>query len=73
MSGVDHVRDPLAPNEVGEAFGSAKTADPNRQRMAERNLRPARVGIDRIDPLAHERVGEPVGIARSAQNEGAHV
>jgi len=40
--------------------------------MAERNLRPSRIGIDRVDFFARERVGKTVGVACSAQDEGAH-
>jgi len=70
---VDHMRDALVPDEVSKTRDTAEAADPRRQRMAERDLCPSGVGIDRIDLLADETVREPVGVSGSAQDEGAHV
>jgi len=71
MRCIDHMRDPRLADEIGKPVRSAETADPRRQRMAERNLRASRIGIDRIDVRARERRRELVRVACSAQNEGA--
>ena len=72
MRRVDHMRDLLCLEKVGQSVSAAKAADPGRQLMWERNLCPSRIGIDRIDPTSRASVRELVGVARSAQNEGAH-
>ena len=69
---IDHMRDALAPNEVREPIGSAKAADPRRQVMRQRNFGPPGVGIDGINAGARQRIRKLVGVACSAQNEGAH-
>ena len=58
MRRVDHMRDALLPDVVGKSRRAAKAADPGRQRVAERNLRAAGIGIDRVDARARERRGE---------------
>jgi hypothetical protein len=73
MRCVDDMRDALLPDEIRESFRAAKAADPCRQFVAERNLRASGIGIDRVDLFPHKRFRELVGIACSAQNEGAHV
>ena len=70
---IDHMGDALLADVVGKSHRATKASDPRRQRMAEGNLRASRIGIDRADLLAHEHVREPVGVACSAQDEGAHV
>jgi hypothetical protein len=71
MRGVDHMRDALTLDVVGKSVGTAKAADSHRQRVSQRNLGATRVGIDRVDARAKKRVREAIGVARSAQNEGA--
>ena len=73
MRRIDHMRDALVADVVRKPRRAAKAANPDRQRVAERNLRAPRIGIDRVDPLAHEHGCEVVGIACPAQDEGAHV
>jgi len=73
MRRVDHMCDALLADEVGKTLHAAEAADPRRQRMVQRNLRAAGVGIDRVNFLADKSVRELVGIACSAQDEGAHV
>jgi len=70
---IGHMRDALSLDEVRQSLNVAKAADPRRQRMGKWNLRASGVGIDRVDAFAQERVREPVGVSRSAQDEGAHV
>lgn len=72
MRRIDHMRDVFLADEIRKSHHTAKAADPRRQRMAERNLRASRVGINSVDLLADKPVRKLVGIARSAQNEGAH-
>ena len=73
MRRIDHVRDALLANEIRKSRRAAKAADPRRQLMTERDLRAPRIGIDRVDLLGHASFSELVGVACSAQNEGAHV
>ena len=73
MRRVDDMGDALLADEISQSRCTAKAADPCRERMRKRDLRPSGIGIDCVDPRAYEGVGEPVGIARSAQDEGAHV
>lgn len=73
MRRIDHVRDALLANEIRKSRHAAKTADPRRQLVTERDLRAPRIGIDRVDLLGHASFSELVGVACSAQNEGAHV
>lgn len=72
MRRIDHVRDVLLANEISKSCHAAKAADPRRQLVAERDLRAPRIGIDRINPLANASFRKLVGVACSAQNEGAH-
>jgi len=67
------MRDALVAEVVRKPRRAAKAANPGRQRVAQRNLRAPCIGIDRVDPLAHEHGCEVVGIACPAQDEGAHV
>jgi len=71
MRRIDDMRDLSFADEVGETLGAAKAANARRQRMRKRNLRPSRIGIDRVDSFARERCGKCVGVACSAQDEGA--
>src|SRR5262249_25055512 len=48
MRCIDHMCDPRLADEVGKAARAAESTDPRRQRMAERNLRASRIGIDRV-------------------------
>ena len=70
---IGHMRDALSLDEVRQSLNVAKAADPRRQRMGKWNLRASGVGIDRVDAFAHEHIRKPVGVSRSAQDEGAHV
>ena len=72
MRRVDYVRDAFLADEVRKSRHAAKAADPRRQLMAEWNLRAARIGINRIDLLADACRRKLIGVACSAQNEGAH-
>lgn len=73
MRRIDHVRDGLLANEIRKSRHATKAADPRRQLVAERDLRAARIGIDRVDVFADTSFRKLVGVACSAQNEGAHV
>lgn len=73
MRRIDHVRDALLANEFRKSRHTAKAADPRRQRMAERDLRAARIGINSVDLLGDASFRKLVGVACSAQNEGTHV
>ena len=72
MGRIDHVCDPLLPEECREAVDAAKAADPRRQRVRQGNPGPASIGVDGIDIRARKSVREPVGIACSAQYERAY-
>ena len=71
MGGVDHMRDRFAADEVRKARRAAEAADAGWQRVRQRNFGAAGIGIDRADSCARASVGEPVGVACSAQNECA--
>ena len=72
MSRVDHMRDLCVSDEVSESSRPAEAADAGRYVMAEWDLRAACIGVDRVNLRAHNLIRELVGVARSAQNEGAH-
>ena len=72
MRRVDHMCDALLADEVGKTLHAAEAADPRRQRMRQRNSGPPGIRINRLDLRPRESVGKLVGLARSAQNEGAH-
>jgi hypothetical protein len=72
MRGVDHMRDLLAADEITKPIDTAKTADPHWQRVSERNLRAPGIAIDRVDFSVRERICKPIGLTRSAENEGAY-
>src|SRR6266851_2397005 len=72
MGRIDDMRDSFGPDERDQAGHATKTAGAYRQQLSDGALRPPGVGIDGIDPGTHDRAGELVGVAGSAQNEGAH-
>ena len=64
--------DLLVADELGEATRSAKTTDPRRHRVTQRNLGAAGIGIDGVNARARKRERKLVGVAGSPQDEGTH-
>ncbi len=71
MGRVDDMRDSFSTNVFGKAVRAAEAADAGRQRLVRRGAGAPPVGIDRVEPRTRRSVREQIGIARSAQNEGA--
>ena len=72
MRSIDNMRDPLPPDVVDQAAGAAEAADAGRQRLHRRCLGAAGVGVDRVKPQARGGLRQTIGVARSAQYEGAY-
>lgn len=72
MGGIDHMREFFLPDEVGKPICTAEAADSGRQRLIDRNLCSAGVGIDRVEAGGRDFSRQPIGFARSAQDENAH-
>jgi len=72
MGRIDDVRNSFSPNKVGKPARAPETADTDWYRLVGRRASPPSVGIDRITTSAGDLTRKQVGIARSAQNEGAH-
>jgi len=72
MGCIDHMREFVLPDDIGKAIGAAEAADTRRQRLIDRDLRSAGIGIDRVDPRSRNSSRQRIGFARSAQDEDAH-
>jgi len=71
MRRINHVGDFFASDVVGEPVRAAETAGAGRQRLIEADLRPSGIGIDCVEAFGCNRGCQSIGVARSAQNEGA--
>jgi len=72
MGRIHDMCDAFLANDIGKTVCAAKPAGAGRQGLIDRDLRPSGVGIDRVDVGVCKRSRQKIGIARSAQNEGAH-
>ena len=72
MGRIDHMREFFPPDDVGKPVRTAEAANARRQRLIDRDLRPAGIGIDRVEPCGGDFSRQPIGFARSAQDEDAH-
>lgn len=72
MGCIDHMREFFLPNEIGKAVRPAEAADTGRQRLIDRNLCSSGIGIDRVEAHGRGFSRQPIGFARSAQDENAH-
>jgi len=71
MGRVDNICNFFPTNVLGETAGAAETTGARRQRLCRRGARAPSIGIDRFKARARDGICKQVGIARSAQNEGA--
>ena len=71
MRRIDHMGDFFTANVFGKPVRAAETAGAGRQWLIDRDLRPSSIGIDRVDFSSRNRGCQLVGVAGSAQNEGA--
>lgn len=72
MGCIDHMREFVLPDDIGKSVSAAEAADTRRQRLIDRDLRSAGIGIDRVDPRSRDSSRQRIGFARSAQDEDAH-
>lgn len=68
---VDHMGDGFGLDVGLEAFGAAKAADADGQRLGDRGLGATGVGIDSIHPRLSQGAGHLCGFGRSAQKKDA--
>jgi len=71
MRGVDDMGDPMLADVIGQAARAAKPTDAGRQRLRGGRLGAAGVGIGRVKMKLRDSLRETVGVAGSAQDEGA--
>ena len=72
MGRIDHMREFFLPDNIGKSVGTAEATNPHGQRLIGRNLRSTGIGIDRVEPRRRDLRRQPIGFARSAQDENAH-
>ena len=72
MGRIDHMRKSSLPDHIGKPVRAAEAADARRQRLIDRDLRSAGIGVDRVQPDSRDFSRQPIGFARSAQDEDAH-
>jgi len=72
MGRIDDMRELLLPNDIGKSVRPAEATNTHGQRLIGRNLRSTGIGIDRIKPRRRDLRRQPIGFARSAQDEDAH-
>jgi hypothetical protein len=72
MGRVDDMREFVPPNRIGKPVRAAEPADTGGQWLIDRDLRPAGIGIDRVEPRSRDCGRQQIGFARSAQDEDAH-
>lgn len=72
MGRIDHMRELFLPDNIGKSVRTAEATNTHGQRLIGRNLRSAGIGIDRVKPRRRDLRRQPIGFARSAQDESAH-
>lgn len=72
MGRIDHMRELFLPDNIGKSVRTAEASDTHGQRLIGRNLRSTGIGIDRLKPRRRDLRRQPIGVARSAQDENAH-
>ena len=73
MRRIDHMREFFLPDEIDKSVGATEAADTGRQWLIGRNLCSTGIGIDRVKPCGRGFCRQPIGFARSAQDENTHV
>ena len=72
MGRVDHMRESFPPNKIGKPVRTAEAANAGRQRLIDRYLCSAGIGIGGVKPRSRNLGRQPIGFARSTQDENAH-
>lgn len=72
MRRIDDMRDVSLSEIVGQSTHAAEAADARRHRLVGGSARAPAIGVDRVTPGLRKRIRKQMGIARSAQDEGAY-
>jgi len=72
MGGVDHMGDPLCLQKRAQPRRTAKPTDPHRDRLGDRCICAARVGIEAVDTCLRQRARQLSGLGCTPQKKDAH-